>query len=254
MSKVQRHGSTRTAASASFSSASEFVVFVHSVTGAYRWARISIPYLLYRLNPDLEVGRVLLIGSFDVSYELTVLVMAFLVSIMDKAFFLTDLTQNAIIKDVGELVFKTLARFILIYCVLWFMWMSCGIFKDFACQVPDAWCQVVHAWCQMVIITNGWLKCSFQVVDAEYASSHTWSNEIFCEWPPAWAVNPQAFDQENYYTCDDKNVILDQFWPINSSSGFRYAANISNVANFAWESADLTEFRAELSRPCYQCR
>ena len=105
---------------------------------AYRWARISIPYLLYRLNPELDSGRVLQIARFDVSFTLVVLVVAFVVSIINTALFETALRKGtAIIQDAGELVFTTLFRFLQIYCVLCFMWMSCGIFKDFACQVPE---------------------------------------------------------------------------------------------------------------------
>ena len=99
--------------------------------------QFTIPYMLYRLNPELKPDNLIQIARWThVPYILLVFLVAFVWSVVDKAAFqTTHQRSNVIFKNSSAVVGDSLLKFVCIYWALGYMYLCCGIFKDFACEV-----------------------------------------------------------------------------------------------------------------------
>ena len=99
--------------------------------------RFTIPYVLYRLNPELKPDNLIQIARWEhVPYILLVFLVAFVWSVVDKAAFqTTHQRSNVMFKNWSEVAGDSLLKFVCIYWAMGYMYLCCGIFKDFACEV-----------------------------------------------------------------------------------------------------------------------
>ena len=99
--------------------------------------RFTIPYVLYRLNPELKPDNFIQIARGEhVPYILLVFLVAFVWSVVDKAAFqTTHQRSNVMFKNWSEVAGDSLLKCVCIYWAMGYMYLCCGIFKDFACEV-----------------------------------------------------------------------------------------------------------------------